>query len=229
VNCQARIESARAAVFEAQDGVVTLLMTDLEREWLALARPDPEAGLMDLWARVAPRSWVDRKRWRDSAPAARLDAAIALAADVEGVEAAEAAVDSLRTACAAWGAPIGPRIRWSSAAHDFENIAALLAAPLRAACDLVSARGLEPVVLERAHQLQHAVHEAACVRFPERPVLAGDLAHAAFVDFVWRAASLADRPTPTVALRELWTTGYLLSAVDASGVTLEIPPLSQES
>ena len=222
-NCQTRIESIRAEVFAANDGVVTLRMTDLEREWRSLSRLDPDGGLMDLWARVAPVSWIDRKRWRDSDPDAQLDAAIALAADVEGVEAAESAIDSLRVACAAWGTPIGPRIRWRSFDHDFERTAELLAGPLGAACEALTARGVGSVVLERADLLEKEVHEAARVRFPERTALARGLAHAAFVDCVVRAASLAGRPNPVTSLCALWNAGYVLAAIDATGVTIEIP------
>jgi hypothetical protein len=200
-------------------------MGDLEREWRMLSRKDPEGGMMDLWARIAPPSWIDRKRWRDSDPAARVDAAIALAADVEGVEAAELAIDSLRNALGPWGTPIGARIRWRAAAHDFEGTEQLLTEPLRAARDELAARGLESVVLERAQHLEREIHEAACTRFSERPVLARALAHAAFVDYAWHAASPPGRPNPVTALRDLWATGYVLSAIDASDVTVEIPAL----
>ena len=222
--CEARIEEARAAVLAANDGVVSFRMRDLEREWLLLTRSDAERGLRDLWARVAPVTWIDRKRWRDSAPAAQLDAAIALAADADGVEAAEAAVASLRVALAAWGLPVGSRIRWHAHAHDFEHTTALLAEPLRAAADALSARGVLPVVVERARGAERDVREAARVQFLERPLLVDALGHASFVDFVWRAASLA-APSPVTALSALWMTGYALSAVDPAGVTLEIPPL----
>lgn len=205
-------------MFEAKDGVVGGAMTELEREWRRLSRQDPDRGLMDLWAQVAPLSWIDRKRWRDSEPAARLDAAIALAADVEGVEAAESAIESLRTACAAWGTPIGPRIRWRASAPDFEHTEGLLAGLLRAAS------GVGSVVRERAQDLEREVYEAALLRFSERVVLARGLAHAAFVDGISRSTALA-APNPVTSLRELWNTGYVLSAIDASGVTVAIPPL----
>jgi hypothetical protein len=224
-NCEARIESVREAVFAAKDGMVTSRMTDLEREWRTLSRSDPDGGLMDVWARVAPLSWIDRKRWRDSDHAVQLDTAIALAADVEGVEAAESAIDSLRVALATWGIPIGSRIRWRLFEQDSDRTAELLAEPLGAACEAVAARGVESIVLERARHLEREVREAARVRFPERALLAGSLAHAAFVDSVWRAASLAGRPSPVTPLRALWTAGYVLSAIDTSGVTVEIPRL----
>jgi hypothetical protein len=223
--CVARIESARAAALAANDGVVGWRMTALEREWRLLSRSDPDAGLMDLWARIAPAAWIDRKRWRDSERDAKVDAAVALAADVDGVEAAESAIALLGAALAPWGTPIGTRVRWRCFEQDSEHVAALLAEPLRAACDALAARGVEPVVLERAQRLEREVHEAASSRFPERPMLARDLSHAAFVDCVWRAAALP-RPDPVTPLRALWGTGYVLSGVDASGVTIEIPPLS---
>ena len=212
-------------MFAENDGIVTRRMTDLEREWRRLSRSDPDGRLMDLWTRVAPVSWVDRKRWRDSEPAAQLDATIALAADVEGVETAESAIGALRVALAAWGIPIGFRMRWRSFEHDSDRTTELLAKPLGAACEALSAQGLESVVVLRAQRLERDVHEAALVRFPERPLLARGLAHAAFVDGVWRAASLAARPNPVTPLRDLWMAGYALSAIDSSGVTVEIPRL----
>jgi hypothetical protein len=217
-SCERRIESCRAAVFAANDGIVPALMTDLEREWRLLSRRDPEGALMELWARIAPPSWFDRKRWRDTEVDLRVDAAVALAADVDGVEAAEAAIGSLRAALARWGTPIGPRVRWRLLAQDSQHTDALYAEPLRAARDHA-----EAATLERATRLQHQVHEAALLRFPERPLLARDLAQAAFVDGVWRASSLV--PNPVSPLCDLWRTGYVLSAIDTSGVTLEIPPL----
>jgi hypothetical protein len=46
-DCERRINDARATVLAKNDGVVTAHMTDLEREWLTLSRPDPAAPLMD--------------------------------------------------------------------------------------------------------------------------------------------------------------------------------------
>jgi hypothetical protein len=225
--CVAEIERLRTAVFEAQDGVVTARMTELEREWRRLARPDPDAGCMDLWARIAPPSWIDRKRWRDSEPRAqaRFDAVTALAADVEGVEAAESAVLAWRLALAAFATPIGARVRWRAFEHDAGVITPLLAEPLRLARAALSVVGAETVVVERAQPLQREVHAAMLARFPERPALAQEVAHAAFVDGLWRAAAVAGRPDPVAPLRALWMTGYVLAAVDASTVTVELPPL----
>jgi hypothetical protein len=179
---------------------------------------------MDLWARVSPASWVDRKRFRDSAAHERLDAALALAADPDGVEAAESAVASLGAALAPWGRPIGGRIRWRFFERDTECVVALLAEPLRAAQERASTRDTFAVVIERGRALEHDVHAAAISRLPERPGLARDLAHAAFVEHVWRAASL-DLPSPVTPLRTLWQTGYALSSVTESAVTLELPPV----
>jgi hypothetical protein len=224
--CERRIETCRAAVFAANDGIVPWRMTELEREWRLLSRPDPDGGLMDLWARIAPPSWVDRKRWQDTEAIRRLDAAIALAADVDGVEAAESAIRSLRAALAAWGTPVGSQVRWCLLEQDSEHTSALYAEPLRAAREAAASRGgAEAVVLERAARLRLDVQQAALTRFPERPLLARDLGQAAFVDCVWRSTSLAERPNPVTPLCALWKTGYLLATIDASGVTLELPEL----
>ncbi|MDB5220079.1 MAG: hypothetical protein JWO86_8006 [Myxococcaceae bacterium] len=222
--CVGRIESLRAAAFAANDGVVTSQMTELEREWRRLSRPDPDAGLMDLWARIGPAAWLDRKRWRDSEPSERLDAAIALASDVEGVVAAESAIDELRSSLAPWGISIGARVRWRFFDGDRATIGALLVEPLRFAQETVTA----PNVRERARRVEREVEEAARTRFPERPLLVRDLAHAALVDSLWSTGprTRSERTNPVTALRALWKTGYVLSAFDASSVTLELPPLA---
>jgi hypothetical protein len=56
-------------------------------------------------------------------------------------------------------------------------------------------------------------------------LLARSIAHAALVDGVLRATPLPARPNPVNPLRALWTTGYVLSSTDASGVTIGFPPL----
>jgi hypothetical protein len=188
--CMRRIEDARAIVFAADDGVVGSRMTTLEREWRMLSRRDPDSGLMDLWARIAPGSWIDRKMWRDTTDSLRLDAAIALASDADGVESAESAIDSLRRSVGSFG----PRIRW----RMFDE-----------ARDAFSSFDDDEV--------DHDVHDAVLARFSSRPKLAHDIARAAFME---RAM-----PEMVTALRDLWKTGYVLSAIDESGVTLEIPPL----
>ena len=109
-DCERRIEALRAEVFAAKNGVVTASMTALEREWRRLSRGDRDGELMDIWARIAPRSWVDRKRWRD---APQLETAVLLAADPEGVEQAEDAIG-------------GARVRWRPLGEDFEGMPELV-------------------------------------------------------------------------------------------------------
>jgi hypothetical protein len=153
-----------------------------------------------------------------------LDAAVLLAADVEGVEAAESAIDSLREALAPFAGPsIGSRIRWRSFQEDEGPIRAVLAAPLASARAELDASDMAPVVLARASRLEREVTEALEARFPRRPLLASEIAHAAFVDFVWRATSWADRLNPTTSLREIWEAGYAIASIEASCVTLELP------
>ena len=224
-SCTARIEALRAEVFAANDGVVTARMTELEREWRRLSRSDRDGASMDLWARIAPPAWIDRKRWRDADPSAQLDAAVVLASDPEGVEAAEAAASALRTTLASSGVTIGPRIRWRSFEHDFDGIAECLARPLGVARDALSSRDGGALALDRACQIEREVHEAAKARFPERAALARVLAHASFVDGVWRGAALAADANPVTPLVDLWKTGYVLSAIDEHAVTLEMPDL----
>ena len=207
-SCVADIEGLRAAVFAAKDGAVPRRMTELERQWRRLSRPDAEGGMMDLWARIAPPAWLDRKRWRDAEPSARVDAALALAADVAGVEAAESAALALRDALATAGSPIGARLRWRAFEHDVDATSALLPRPAATSS-----------AVERATRLEEEVHAAVLMRFPERPLLARSLAHAAFVDSATRGTNAL------AALRALWGSGYLLSAIGEEGMTLELPPL----
>lgn len=227
--CEARIERARAAVFAEGDGVVSGLMTALEREWRALAKTDPEAGLMDLWAKIAPPAWLDQKRWRDSAPAARVDAGVALAADPVGVEAAEAAVDALRTALAPWGVVLGARTTWR-ATEPASVVADLLAAPLAAATEALTRRAdvRSIVVVARAEARGEQVralvdaHVAAHPALEPHAGIARELAHAAFVQEIWKAAKL-DAADPIAPLVALWQTGYALVRADAAGVVLGFP------
>lgn len=219
--CVREIEALRAAAFAANDGVVGARMTELEREWRRLSRADREDGVMDLWATIAPASWIDRKRWRDCEGVAPIDAAVALASDPDGVEAAEAAVDALAKRLAPWGIRVGARVRWS-VARDFGATSDLLAAPLRAAEEALLARDGGRDALGRARILEREVLYAAAARFAERIVLARALAHAAFVDAVWRASGLAPASSPATPLADLWRTGYTLADVDERGVTLQL-------
>jgi hypothetical protein len=224
-DCERRIEAARAAVFASADGVVGSLMTDLEREWRRLSRPDHDAGMMDLWARVAPARWIDRKRWQDAPPEARLDAAIALASDAENVEAAEAAIDALRVALSAFGTRIGTRIRWRPFSKDVTLVSTLLSEPFRCAREACPER-FRGRLLERAGVVEQTVREAARARLGDRSELASDIAHAAAVEFVARTAAVPSVLAVVDALRALWKTGYVLSEVDERTVTLEIPTLA---
>lgn len=228
--CQTRIERARADVFAADDGIVTSAMTELEREWLVLSRRDTDGELMDLWARIVPRAWLDRKRWRDAQPEARVEVAIALAADMEGVEAAEASAQALVHALVDWGARIGTRVRWQKFERDFEFVGDLFVEPLRSALAVLDVHGSESVVFDRAQVLEREVRDATLAHFPGREMLAMSLANTAFVDSVCRAARwaspLTERANVIAPMCDLWRTGYLLAGVDDHGVTLAVPALA---
>ncbi len=226
--CQGRIEQARAAVFAAGDGIVPAGMTDLEREWRALLRSDSRSRIDGLEGRAWRPGRGSIASAGATAPRVRGSTrAIALAADVAGVEAAEAAVSSLRVALAPWGTSLGAVVRFRPFDSDSDCVTELLSKPLQAALAELALRSARP--LERAQQLESTVRAAASARFPDRPLLARGLAHAAYVDHVLRAAALADRPNPVRSLRELWQAGYGLAAVEPAGVTLELPPLLVQS
>jgi hypothetical protein len=191
-DCEHRIEQLRAAVFAASDGVVGAKMTDLEREWRTLAKIDPDAGLMDLWARIAPTEWHDRKVWRDGPAIDRVDLATALASDIEGVEAAEESVRALAAIHSGEGFTIGARISWRFFDHD---------------------RAVFVTTLREA-PTRKDVLDAVLARFPERPLLARDVAH---------LATLTSRAAD--AARAIWRAGYAIQSFDVHGVTLEMPPL----
>jgi hypothetical protein len=116
-DCEVRIESLRAQVFAAKDGVVTAQMTALEREWRRLSRGDRDGELMQVWSRIAPARWVDQKRWRD---APQLETAVLLASDPDGVELAEETLMKSRPSRPP------PRIRWRPLGADFEGMPALI-------------------------------------------------------------------------------------------------------
>ncbi len=232
-DCERRIERARATVFSANDGVVSLNMTELEREWRRLARWNDDDGVIDLWARIAPRSWIDRKRWRDGQRERRVELAVALAADPDGVEGAEAAVSELRAVLAPWGVDVGPRVRWRALDGEEDGVVEeLLAAPLAAFREHLATSDASSVVVERAEQLERAVEGAARTRFPAREGLAKAIARAALVDRLWRAAiDLRVTPasrSPAAPLRALWRTGYTLGPVTPASVAL-LAPISPSS
>jgi hypothetical protein len=111
-------------------------------------------------------------------------------------------------------------------AHDSEHIGYLTDEPLRAARQAAASRpDGEAGIVARATRVQDDVHQAALTRLPDRPLLARDLAQAAFVDCLWRATPLAERPNPVTPLCALWQTGYVLAAIDPGGVTVELPGL----
>lgn len=218
--CERQIVALREVVFAANDGFVGARMTDLERTWRRLSRVDPDAGLMELWARIAPAPWLDQKRWRGSPPEAQLEAAVLLAADVDGVEAAEAAVRSLRA---------GSKIAWSlhpdGAAKDADYTDLLLAEPEGAPVP----PDLHPAIVERARRVEAEVREAVQRRFADRACLAHGIGRAAFADHVWHAVhasrNASERPAnPAAALFALWKTGYVIASIEPSCITLEIPP-----
>ncbi len=223
--CVARIESARAAVFAADDGAVPRLMTDLEREWRTLSRKDPDGGLMDLWARITPSRWHDRKRWRGNPPWSRHEVAIALAADIAGVEAAEAAVATFRSALAAWGVTLGARIHWRATVSESECAAGLRVQPLSRVAQALVGQQAKTAAHPASEPIERVVEAAVLARWPGRPLLAEGIARAAGVDALVRAAAPADRPNPVTPLFDLWSTGYALVGADDSGVTLEAPAL----
>lgn len=220
--CEARIEEARARVFEAEDGVVGASMTELEREWRRLTRRDPDRGLMDLWAGMAPRSWLDRKRWRDAPPARQLDVAVALASAADDVEAAEEAALALRAGLARLGQEVGARIAWRPF-EDAEHatMTGLLVTARRYAAGQLDTRAAAR--LDAAADVHERVLAAAGAHLAEDALLAVDLAHTAYVEALWTAAELAREVSPAAALRRLLATGHVLVAADARAITLGVP------
>lgn len=197
-DCERRIELARAAIFAASDGVVGASMTDLEREWRKLAKVDPDAGLMDLWARIAPVRWHDEKRWRGCPAADRVDVAVALACDPEGVEAAEAAAARIRDAYlvhADVGVTIADRIEWRLFDHD----RAVFVTTFR----------------EPPPRIREDVRDAVLARFPDRPLLARDIGYLAT-----QKGEVVD------GARAILRAGYGIHSIDATGILLEVPPLA---
>ncbi len=228
--CCARIEAARAEIFAADDGVVSWKMLELEREWRRLSRNDVDGALMNLWARLVPSRWHDHKRFRDSAPDRRLDAVIALASDVDGIDAAVTAIDALRPTLVPFGVTVRQRLRFRLAEEDFAGTRELFAGSRAAALTALETIALDDrsysnAAVAQAEELSVAVREAASARFPTRGLLVESLASAAGLDVLWRAARLSSEHNPVTPLRALWATGYVLSVLDATGLTLELPAI----
>lgn len=223
--CEARIVDAREEIFAAHDGVVTARMTDLEREWRLLSRQDPDNGLMDLWADIVPKAWLDRKRWRDTDRAAQLDIAIALASDPDGVDEAERAIEELRTSLAMTGTTVGRRTKWRPDGDDYADTAGLLSNSVDLAREALAKREGERVVVAKGQALAEDVSRAVLERFPDRQVLADAVGRAAFVDHLWDAARLPNKGNPAMALHALWRTGYVLQSVDERDMFLGAPAL----
>lgn len=224
-DCVARIESARAEVFASGNGVVSKRMTELEREWRVLSRVDADAGMMQLWARMAPPSWIDRKLWRGNATAAQLDVAVGLAADPAGVDAVSVCVLALQEWNKRWGVAIGPRVAFRPFEGDGSVATALLAPARQVAERALAAQDYAVVARERADRVEAEIRDAVLARFPSRPGLAADVAGAAFVEAVWRAASQGQSHDPTTPFAIIWRAGYSLACANESGVSIEVPPL----
>ena len=212
-------------MFAAMDGVVGESMTDLEREWRRLAAAAPDPRTMDLWARIAPPHWIDRKRWRDEPRDDAVDAATALASDIDGVEGAEAATDSLRRALSHWSLEIPARIRWRSRYEDFAHTSRLLEPARRHAETKLSQTDYGAIAHDRASEQRARVTDFAHRTIPDQPVLVEALGEAAMVDELYRAAELDAAENPTVPLQTLWRHGYVLSSLDDDFVTLGFPRL----
>ena len=247
-DCQKRIETARAAIFKAGDGVVGARMTALEREWLAHQRAErsPEERALELWNEMAPRRWAGRLRSPFTGdPTADLEAAVMLASDPEGVERAESCGLRLAAALSTWGFEVRAAVRWRVASDPVIETRAeqLLAGPLSAlTAALTSTYGAEALVA-RAHRIERAVLDAAAgsALLSSREALVTDLALVARVDFLWSACSVEARrvpadhlnagrafgelENPAAALLDLWKTGYLLAALEGDGVALASVPI----
>ncbi|HEY3495611.1 MAG TPA: hypothetical protein VGK73_13030, partial [Polyangiaceae bacterium] len=142
----------------------------------------------------------------------------------ENVEAAERAIDALRSALARQGTRLGARIRWRFLESGGGFVPALLARTLEVAREACAVRERAAIV-EHARRVDAGVENAARGRIPDGPGLAADLGRSAGVDVVFGASSLPRAQNPALALRALYATGYLLGEWDEAEVTLELPPL----
>lgn len=236
-DCRRRIEAARATVFAADDGIVGARMTELEREWITLARADRGARtrILEVWNEIAPPHWRGRLRWDITDDLARdLEAAVTLASDPSGVERAEDCALRFAAALSAWQPPLGSRLTWSVAPVPLVETRAevLLAAPLVAIQSVVAASYGGPAILARAFDVERdvlALTSAAPALRDSEP-LAADIAFAARVHFLWQVCLVDGREVggrsvtrldnPVDALRDLWSTGYALGSADCHNLTL---------
>jgi hypothetical protein len=216
-DCRARIELARSSVFEAGDGVVDARMTALEREWLALARAERPNGRGE-----------------------RALLAQALASDPEGIVRAESCARHFASTLSAWGLEVGATMTWLIADEPVigarARADALLDVPLRALTAAIAPTYGAEGVGARAQRLERELLDAAS----DSPIVA-DVALVARVDFFWRACAIDGRcvpagypnagrkfdelESPAAALLDLWRTGYVLTAIDSTGMTLGAPQL----
>lgn len=227
--CEARIEELRAEVFAASDGVVPARMTELEREWRWRARHDNEAELVALWAHVLPPlaspSWVDRKAWRDSERESWVEAAIALAADIDNVQAAEAAIERLRELVLPYGLALPRRTRWRLMAQEGPGAPQLFEGALehaRSACPPSE----KDAIFVAADGESRRVYDSMVNHRPDLTNLASDFARATFLDFVWRASALRQGDNPVGALSDLWQKGYAIAEIEPHSIVLWLPPLA---
>lgn len=215
----AEIESARAVVFARDDGIVSAEMTALERRWRALSRPDEDGEAMDYWSLLVPARWLDRKLFRGAPRGQALALAGALASDLDGVEAVEAAVADLARTLGAHGGSVGGRARFVFADAGEGRSANTLDAPLasaRAELDRTACRGS---VEQRARAIEASVRDAARARGGVRAELVEAVARAAAAETLLEAARLVN---PIEPLRRLWCAGYLLVHADEAGVVVGV-------
>lgn len=229
-DCVARIEQARASVFAAGDGVVKADMTALEREWRTLARAQRscEERTLALWNAIAPRHWAGALRWTSTGDsAADIEACVALASDPDGVERAESCALRLASLLATSGVDVAPAVTWQVAhAPAIAPAAVLFERPLRDLTEAVASTYGGDALLARADARQQDVLDTASqsALFTGFEGLAADLALVARIDFLWRASRVdshrAEADRPTAALLDLWSTGYVVSAIDPQRITL---------
>jgi hypothetical protein len=224
---EARIQTTRDAVVASGTGVVPASMTELERAWLTASRTSSGADDLErLWVSVAPPRWRDAPRRVASA-----EAIVTLASDPDGVEEAERLARVVSKALAPWGVDIGPSVKWCVAHEVMYAVRAekLFAAPLAALGDVA-----DHVSLQAAHRHRRAVREGllrAIEVSKDGRTIARELGDLAFASKLWndvgtRLATTSADASPFAPAIALFRTGYVLTAADASGVTLTATPLA---